>query len=108
MATKAKSLGDKVRGFVTHYGNEIRSISNMVSLLLPALPIGAQDRKRVTDILSSLETAADNIDKTVKSIPDTAVKVSKADIEAAVKATLPDILKKIMEEKEATDKANAS
>lgn len=96
-------LGSKVRGFVDHYGREIRVLSSVLETIVSALPLQHQDKDRISEILNGLQTAADNIAGSLKDIPSTTVAVKKSDVEAAVRKVLPGIVKSIMDE----NKSNA-
>lgn len=47
--------------FAAHYADEALSIANALRSIIPALPIGSSDKKKITDTITRLETAAGNI-----------------------------------------------
>lgn len=81
----------KVGGFVTHYGNELLSVSSLIGGILQHLPIDQGDKDHFGSVLNDLEEAAQRaIDGAGAIEGDIAqrVVVKKSDVDAAVAAFL--------------------
>lgn len=81
-----KKTASSVAKFMGRYADETSSIADALRLMLPALPIGAQDKRRVADTIEKLDNAADNISAFLKSNPKVGepVTVRASDVQKAV------------------------
>ena len=105
---KLKKGASDVAKFMGRYADEASDIADALRLILPALPIGAQDRNKVVSVIDKLDNVADNVGAFLASNPNVAepVKIRASDLDAAVKryfATNPDVLAKAVAD--ATGKA---
>lgn len=102
-----------LRKFFSKYADEVAGIAGAIQAILPAVPIGSQDKAKVDAIIEQLETAATNVAKAAKNAPtsiDPKVTVKKSDVEAAVAAYLdknPRIIADAVEAEFAKAKAEA-
>jgi len=79
--------------FLSKHANDLRNIGDVVGTLFRAIPMSREDQALVQTALDTIGSAAGNIDRSIRAVEKaTDVKVSKADVEAAVKKTLADIL----------------
>lgn len=95
-----KSVLASVVGFIGHYGNEASSIAAALTNIVGALPMSKVEKAKVTEVISGLESASENIAARLNDLIKAAgadavpVKIDKKDIEAAVAATLPALVDK--------------
>lgn len=87
MAIKLPDFGK----FLVKHGGELLSLTGIFRNILPALPIGSQDKDKVLGTLSDLEAAAQRIISSAAGVSNVTVKAS--DVRAAVAAILPDLVK---------------
>jgi hypothetical protein len=99
-------------GFISKYAGELRLVSGAIGSIVNALPIDRGDKAKVNDVLEKLVANAASIEDAVKKMKEPkAVVIKKSDIETAVKAVLPDILRGIVKEelgKQGNDKNGAA
>lgn len=105
---KAKTFVSAFAGFLGKYSQEVRLFGSALSVLAGGIGLNRDDRAKVQGAIDAFETAAESIAATVESVKNLpAVKVDKKELEAAVKAALPDFigglseaaLRKLLEEK---------
>lgn len=91
--------------FVSKYGVELAKTADSIDTIVRSLPLDKGDKNRVLDAVNALRDSVTNIEKSLKKMKEPApVKVSKADIEGAVKAILPAIVTALVREE--LDKAS--
>lgn len=76
-----------LKKFLLKYADEVAGIANVIQAILPAIPIGREDRARVDAVIEQLETAAENVAKGAENAPtniETKVTVRKSDVQHAV------------------------
>jgi len=83
---KLKKSAGSVAKFMARYADETSDIADVLRLILPALPIGAQDRNRVVAAIDKLDNVADNIGAFLASNPSVGepVKIRASDLDAAI------------------------
>ena len=78
----------KVAGFIMHYGNELTSVAGVLSQLVSALPIDAQDKANIVDTIDGLNNAAKNAIAGANEVTTGGsagdVVVQRSDVDAAV------------------------
>jgi len=79
--------------FLRKHSDDLRSIGDIFSTVFAALPMNKDDKAKVKDAVSSIQSAADNIAKSIAAVEKaTDVKLPKADVEKAVRQVVADIL----------------
>lgn len=88
-----------LKGFLAKHSGELEALTGVLQTILPALPIGTQDRAKVDSVLTGLQTASQNIANAVNNIdggaPSQAV-VKRSDLDASVRDVLPGMLPGIL------------
>lgn len=83
----------KFSSFLTKYAGEIRSIASMFGSIVVGVALDPRERQQANDTIEGLRQAADSIEASIKDIKGlTEIKISKKEIEDAVKATLPSLV----------------
>lgn len=84
----------KFAGFLSKYAGEALALAGALRTILPALPIGAADRRKVEGVIERFEGIEASVTKSIKELLKApAAVVKKTDVENAVRAALPAIVK---------------
>lgn len=96
-----------VKGFLSKHSGELATLTGVVREVTNALPIGAQDKAKITTALDGLDTASNNIAKAVDAISGEApqVVIKRSDLDAALTDVLPGILPALIASEIARQKA---
>jgi len=87
------SFIDKFTSFATKYGSEVNNIAGILGVLISSLPINKSEKTQIVETIDGLRKVEANISASLKGLKEaTVVKISKKDIEDAVKAVLPEII----------------
>lgn len=81
--------------FLRRFSGEYRGIGHALATLVAGVALQPAERKQATDAIDNIFTAADNIEKSLKNLKETTP--SKAQVVAAVKELLPDMLAGMVE-----------
>lgn len=79
--------------FLVKYAGEAVSIAGALNSVLSGIALPTSERNKVQEVISKLQGASDSIMKSIKDVTEPVIKISKSDIEAAVKAQLPTLVK---------------
>jgi hypothetical protein len=94
-----KSVFAIVKGFLGKYAVEAAATASAIDDILTALPLSAGDKENIREKLSVVFNAGSSIEAALSKLTEpTPVKISKADIEAAVRAVLPALVKEAVED----------
>jgi hypothetical protein len=86
----AETVVASVAGFLSHHVNDLTAVHTALSELLNVAPIDAQDKVRISDVLSTIQNSAENITNFLNQanvVPDNSggdVVVKESDLVAAV------------------------
>lgn len=92
-ATSGKGFGK----FLGKYAGELLTVTSIVRALLPAAPVGRDDRSRIEAGLRDLEMSAERVAEAGTKYREVTVTPTADDIEAAVAKLLPDALAEALE-----------
>jgi len=75
-----------LKKFLAKYAGEVGTIATVLQAILPAIPIGSQDKAKIDAAIEQFETAAENIAKSAAEAPAELgrVVVRKSDVVSAV------------------------
>jgi hypothetical protein len=89
--------------FLTKYSGELATVAKVASTIVSMLPLGRQDRKRVTDLVEKLETASANVaaaaEKAIGETGEISRDALKDVVREIVHEILPDIVGGVAEKK---------
>ena len=88
--SKTSNVVDAFTGFVNHYAGEAMAVGNALTSILDAVRPNSAVTAEIKAAIEVMHSAAENI---AKAKPPTPVVINKKDIEAAVAAVLPDMVK---------------
>lgn len=81
-------------GFLAKHAVELQLVAATLSTVVSALPLDAQDKENAKKAIDALSAAAGNIAASATDMAKAPkVIIKKSDIEAAVKAQLPTLIK---------------
>lgn len=84
--------------FLTKYSGEILAIGSTLATLTEGLALSPKQNAKVQETIDKLQNASESILKDLKKMKEpTPVKIEKADIEKAVAAVLPKLVKDAVE-----------
>lgn len=79
-----------LKSFIGHYASEAGKIASALSTIASGIALGGAERNVVSDTVETLENAVTNILAGIDKITDPVVKISKTDLQAAVKDFVTD------------------
>lgn len=86
----AGSVWDTLTGFLSHHADELNGVAQTLSTLVNSVPLDHQDKENVTNVISGLGNAAENIKHFLEnsSEPPADLVIKKSDVLDAVREVL--------------------
>lgn len=78
--------------FLLHYVNEAGAVVAALGSIASGIALPNSERDKVNNAIETLSEAVTNILAGIDKVADTTVKISKADVKAAVAEVLPSVL----------------
>lgn len=83
--------------FLTRYSDELANVTQVLSVIVSALPIDRQDKRNVSRVLEGLSKSAERVAASVSGMPEIEAPAKPDDLRAAVVSALPGLMGDIVE-----------